>query len=382
MKKILYIAPHDIRKRTGGALATLAYYNALVALYGDNVDIMMPAEVCDGTIQNVIPVKSRPRIMALLSGSLHRYKSAVKKHLKEHAFEYGICVINGGLYAGDMMDMIHSYGLKIIVIHHNFEREYAMDNKGLLTLGGRTSFFIVKNEKQAYQKADVNSFLTREDIELFNRHYGKSPAKTFLLGTFEPYDIELPQSIESHKKIIAITGSMNSVQTMCGISDIHNNYYDIIKDLCPDWNLVIAGRNPRQEVYDLQKENPDKIIVIPNPENMDEVTSQASIFLCPTNVGGGLKLRLMDGLRMGLPILVHKVSARGYDAFLDKPYFKVYEDRESFRHGLQGLLDFSSKGFNRSEIQTEYLLHFGFKAGRERVNKIIKELAYGTENRY
>ena len=382
MNKILYIAPHDIKKRTGGALATLAYYNALVALYGDKVDIMMPAEVCDSSIQNAIPVRSRSHIMALLSGSLHRYKKTVMKLLSERAKDYQVCVINGGLYAGDMMDMIHRYGLKIMVIHHNFEREYAMDNKGLLTLGGRTSYFIVKNEKQAYQKADVNCFLTREDIDLFNKHYGKSPAKSFLLGTFGPYDIELPHSIEPSQKIIAITGSMNSIQTMCGISDVHKNYYDIIKELCPEWELVIAGRNPRQEVYNLQKENPEKIRVIPNPENMDEVTSPASIFLCPTNVGGGLKLRLMDGLRMGLPILVHKVSARGYDIFFEKPYFKVYEDRESFKHGLQELLRFSSKGFSRSDIQTEYLLHFGFKAGRERVNKIIKELAYGTENRY
>lgn len=374
MKKILYIAPHDIRKRTGGALATLAYYNALVALYGDNVDIMMPAEVCDGTIQNVIPVKSRPRIMALLSGSLHRYKNAVNTLLSEKARDYELCVINGGLYAGDMMDMIHSYGLKIIVIHHNFEREYAMDNKGLLTLGGRTSFFIVKNEKQAYQKADVNSFLTREDIELFNRHYGKSPAKTFLLGTFEPYDIELPQSMESHKKIIAITGSMNSVQTMCGISDIHNNYYDIIKDLCPDWNLVIAGRNPRQEVYNLQKENPDKIIVIPNPENMDEVTSQASIFLCPTNVGGGLKLRLMDGLRMGLPILVHKVSARGYNAFWDRPYFKIYDNRDSFKNGLNDLLKYCKDNYEPTVIQGDYLLSFSFQAGCSRMSEAMAVL--------
>lgn len=380
MNKILYVAPHDIKKRAGGALATLAYYNALVALYGDKIDIMMPAEVCDGSIKNVIPVKSRSHIMALLSGSLHRYKNAVKKLLSERAKDYYLCVINGGLYAGDMMDMIHRYGLKIIVIHHNFEREYAMDNKGLLTLGGRTSYFIVKNEKHAYRKADLNCFLTREDMDLFNSHYGQSSAKSFLLGTFEPYNIDLPHCIESPKKIIAITGSMNSVQTMCGISDVHKNYYDIIRNLCPDWNLVIAGRNPRQEVYELQKENPEKIKVIPNPENMDEVTSPASIFLCPTNVGGGLKLRLMDGLRMGIPILVHKVSARGYDAFFEKPYFKVYEDRESFKNGLKELLEFSSRGFNRSAIQTDYLLNFSFKAGSERVKMIIKELTCETES--
>ncbi len=372
MGKILYIAPHDIRKRTGGALATSAYYNALVALYGDKVDIMMPAEACDGTIQNIIPVKSRSHIMALFSGSLHRYKNAVNKLLAERGEDYKLCVINGGLYAGDMMDMIHSYGVKIMVIHHNFEREYALDNKGLLTLGGYTSFFIVKNEKQAYQKADMNCFLTKEDIDLFKKHYGDPSSYVYLLGTFEPANVEMPKVHDGFvNKAIAITGSMNSVQTMCGISDIHRNYYDIIRTICPDWNLVIAGRNPRQEVYDLQKENPDRITVVANPDNMEDVTSQASIFLCPTNVGGGLKLRLMDGLRMGLPILVHKVSARGYNAFCDKPYFKVYDNRDSFKKGLNDLLKYCTESYKPTVIQDDYLKSFSFQAGCARMSEAM-----------
>lgn len=373
-KRLLYIAPQDLHKRTGGSLATLAYYNALLSLYGDCVDMMLPAEYDDGSYKNVIPVRSRSHFEAIISGSLHRYKLAVKNVLSERAQDYEACIVNGGLYAGDMMDMIHDYGIKIMVIHHNFEREYAMGNKDLFTFGGHTSYFVVKNERKAYLKADINCFLTKEDIGLFVRHYGESTAKTYLLGTFEPKDIELPQRNSHPNKVIAITGSMNSVQTMSGITDIHNNYYDVIREMCPDWNLIIAGRDPHQEVYNLQKENPDKIIVIPNPPQMDDVTSQAAIFLCPTNVGGGLKLRLMDGLRMGLPILVHKVSARGYDVFLEKPYFKVYDDRKSFTKGLTDLLTYCSSKHDNSVIQSDYLIFFSFHAGCDRMRKAIEML--------
>lgn len=373
MKRILYIAPHNLRKRTGGSLATLAYYNALVYLNGEMVDMMMPAEFNDDTFINVIPVKKRSFFKVLLSGSLHRYKSAVNNYLMNHAKEYEMCIINGGLYAGDMMDFLHDCGLKIIVIHHNFEREYAMDNKSILTFGGLTPFLIIRNERRAYLKAEVNCFLTENDEKKFMQYYGLSSAKSYQIGVFEPYEVQLPTLSSRQKKNIVITGSMNSVQTMCGITDVHEHYYDIIRNLCPDWELVIAGRSPRHEVYNLQKENPNYIKVIPDPENMDEITAPASIFLCPTNVGGGLKLRVMDGLRMGLPVLVHRVSARGYDVFFSKPYFKIYDDRESFSKGLCELLEYISFGYERSKIQKDYLRYFSFKSGCDRIKSIVRE---------
>lgn len=374
MRKILYIVHGNIKKRSGGCLAMLAYYNALISLYGDKVDIMMPAEADDGSFRNVIPVTARSHIKALLSGSLHRYKSAVRTHLKRHFEDYDLCIINGGVYAGDMMDMIHDFGLKIMVIHHNFEREYAMDNKDLLTFGGRTPFLIIRNESRAYRKADANCFLSKDDLLLFNNYYGVSSGKEHLIGVFEPFDKKLPYNSDQPQKVIAITGSMDTVQTMCGIKDIQENYYDIIRDLCPKWDLVIAGRNPCQEVYDLKALNPEYIKVIPNPPLIDNVTRPASIFLCPTNVGGGLKLRVMDGLRMGIPILVHKVSARGYDVFNEKAYFRVYENRKSFENALKDLIHYCEDGFSKEVIQNDYLIHFSFSSGCERMRHAIESL--------
>ena len=48
MKQILFVATTNLQERNGGALATLAYYNAFRHLYGDMVDLALPAEFCQG----------------------------------------------------------------------------------------------------------------------------------------------------------------------------------------------------------------------------------------------------------------------------------------------------------------------------------------------
>lgn len=371
MKRILFLSTAKLSHRSGGALATLAYYNAICSIFPGQVDLVMPEEFCIGDYKNAIKAPKRSMLSALLSGSMHRYKAVIKKYLKCNKGKYELCFLNGGIYSGDMMDDIHSHGCKIIVLHHNFEREYQMDSKTTFTLGGRTSFFVNRNEKRAYQKADCNLFLSQEDKTLFETHYGLTNKPAVVTGSFEPVHEILPQYENVTQNIIAITGSMNTNQTMCGIVDFTNNYYKDFREICPNWTLLIAGRNPREEVYKLKEMNPDSISVIPNPEDMNAVLNGVSIFLCPTNVGGGLKLRVMDGLKAGLPILVHKISSRGYNYYLDKPYFKVYNDNQSFRKGLNALMDYCEKDFDRKTIQSDYKHYFGFEMGCNRLKHAL-----------
>lgn len=372
MDRILYLSNSDITRKNGGGLANLAFYNAIKSIYGDKVDLMIPEECPYDESNNIIRVPPRKRIQAYLSASPHRYKGFLNKYLKKNGSKYCLCVLNGGIYAGNMMDMIHRYGLKIVVIHHNFDREYYLDNKTLITLYGRTGFFVERFEKKSYTKADVNCYLTPQDQTLFENHYGKRLNPSYVIWAFEPTSKKVVMPSLEVKQKIVICGSMNTLQTISGIIDLKNNYYDIVCKLCPNWELVMAGRNPREVVYDFQKKNPGRIRVIPNPVDMNDVTRDASIFLCPTNVGGGLKLRVMDGLRQGLPVLVHAVSSRGYDSFFEKPYFKIYNDQQSFSNGLSSLLDYCKNGMDRTQIQKDYYETYSFEAGCERMKKVIE----------
>jgi len=382
MKKILYIASCNLYKRTGGGLANLAYYNALISLFPNQIDIALAQEFCKNGEKHTIKIPKRSllsKCLYLLKGQLDRNKHFFSSFLSKNSNKYELCIINGGLYAGGLVSLFHKYGIKVIVIHHNFEREYHLDNKSILTLFGLSPYLIIRKEKKAYLQSDLNCFLTIKDIELFENYYGLRTGKNELLGVFEPcnkssQNLQYENHFLNKKNKIVITGSLNSYQTIDGISDFITNYFPITKDLLKNFCIIVAGRNPNKFLFDIQNMNSDCFKVIPNPLNMDEVVKNADIFCCPTKIGGGLKLRVMDGLKLGLPIIVHEKSARGYEMFLGKPYFKIYNNRESFKEGLSSLLNYINSHHKfKEEIITIYDKYFSFNSGCTRLFNIISK---------
>ena len=100
---------------------------------------------------------------------------------------------------------------------------------------------------------------------------------------------------------------------------------------------------------------------------MSETIIDRGIFICPTNVGGGIKLRILDGLKLGMPIITHKVSARGYEDFWDKPWFQVYEDKDSFMAALNMINAVMKENVVlRDEILESYMRIFSFSNGKTR----------------
>lgn len=100
---------------------------------------------------------------------------------------------------------------------------------------------------------------------------------------------------------------------------------------------------------------------------MSAVLARGRYYICPTELGGGLKLRIMDGLKAGLPVLTHAVSARGYEVFEGFCLFS-YRDEDSFRHALDQLL---SRPVDPISVQARYREVFSFDAGVERMRTIF-----------
>lgn len=374
MKRILFIASTNLHIKDGGALGQRACYQSICDIYPGMVDLVLPKEGQFGIYEKALGVPARSKIAALLSFSIHRYKKFLARYLRNNQGKYGLCIISGGMYAGDMMDMLHNFGLKVVVMHLNFEPEFQMDNKTLWSFKGLSDCLVRKIEGNAYRKSDANCFISICDKNLFENAYGKRDVPFTINGAFEYDSKPLPDMLKcTPPKVIAITGSMNTRQTIIGVMDFKNRYFSIVRNYFPDWKITIAGRNPDKLILNFACENQIKLIA--NPENMEDVVSQAMIFLCPTNVGGGVKLRVMDGLRMGRPVLVHKVSARGYEHFAHEPFFRIYDNEESFLSGLSDLIAYC-QSYNPSIIQEKYLEEFSFNAGRDRFRMLFEQLSF------
>lgn len=378
--RILFICKDNPYGIGGGNFATHAYLRAFSDMCAGNIDVFMAAHIKEDDSIKVahfyrVPERSiADKLLSVFTGYRHRNVKPVLRHLeKDHDYDY--CVFNNSNVSSGIIERTESYGIKAITIHHNYEVEFFRDN---MPLAARLLYLhhVRKTERNAYIRSHYNLFLTQQDIETFRREYGDDNGTANLLGTFEYKDIKeniehqnIKSNNQDNKLKIAITGSLCTVQGVDGIKYFFKELYDYLPS---SYEVTISGRSPEPEVVRLC-ESKANVHLVANPDNISDVIRQSDIYLCPTRLGGGLKLRVMDGLRLGIPVVTHSCSARGYDVFRDSGFFYEFSSPKEFGHAIEILQEAYSRGeVDRQRIRNEYLRVFSYEAGFQRLKQIVK----------
>lgn len=379
--RILYILKHDPWGIGGGCFACRKYLELFTTLFADAEfdaciceEYLAHARVEDFPNVVFIPVKQRSKlgkVMTPVTGLLHRHYDASKLLMSQNHYDY--CIFDENGIAGSLVKQAARHGIKTIVLNHNCQYEYSRDNmtswlEKLLILP-----VVERCERVSYKHCDYNIFLTEEDKEQFAVRYGCSATKSVVGGCFYEKGYKehsgnlLPLRKENIKMVIS--GTMGNVQNLDGI----NYFLDELLPLMPkSISVVLAGKKPPQSLIERVKDIPN-IEIIPTPKDMDAVVSDCDIFLCPARLGGGMKLRVMDGFRNGLPVLAHSISARGYRTFEREGVMVEFESKEQFEECLKRMLD----DIKREEVTREKVLGvseklFSFESALQKISSIIR----------
>lgn len=380
MGKVLFISNCDPMGIGGGSFATHAYVKAFSEALGGNSYILLPEEGSKD-IDETIPVSKYIRVkrrnvlqkaLSLITGDVQRYTNAVKKIVRNNQEDFTYAVCNSCMSSGALVDFLHSRNIRVITVHHNFEREYFKDNPTVSCFKSLYAHHIAELERKAYTRSDCNIFLTKEDQNRFETFYGKVDGRNVTLGVFEFKDIPpLPKQVKdkSVKPLtFVITGQLCLEQ---GIDSVIYFLDELYQYIPKDSKIIIAGRSPAPIIEERCKNLPN-ISLVPNPQNMQDIIQQGDIYICPTRVGGGLKLRIMDGLRLGLPVITHVCSARGYDMFADSDYFQVFRNQQEFAESVNFAVElYKNNKIDKETIYSEYQKSFSYQAGMERIKKIV-----------
>lgn len=372
--RILFVNKDNPFGVGGGDFATHAYLLAFSDLCGGNIDVFIRAGVDnDHSIKaNFITVPKRSilaRIRSVFTGHLHRNVDAVKKRLADgHRYDY--CVFNNSRTSTGLIRLVRSLGIKVITIHHNVEPEFVRDNTSNWAHRLLLMSLVRRAERRAWHLSDYNLFLTSQDLTAFQRLYGRNNSVNSIVGTFEylPLPAITQKDCCSSWLTYAITGSLCLPQGIDGVKYFLEELYPYLPEQS---KVIISGRKPTDEVAALCSRY-DNVQLIPNPVDMNEIINKADVYICPTRLGGGMKLRVMDGLRLGIPVIAHSCSARGYDELTNGDCLSVFDDKEEFASALHILVSKIKAGkINRSNIQQRYKDEFSYQAGIGRLKAIF-----------
>jgi len=386
--RVLFFTHHYLDDNSGGSFASRAYVNAFSEI-ADNCMLMYPDRgipISDFIHKKCILKGIRDehnkiqKVIDIYRGRIHRYADVMITQILE--FKPDIVVFDNSRTSAGMLKRVKKLGPKTIIIHHNFEMEYYRGTKPFIAWRFPFLHYMKEAERTAVQYGDLNLTLTDEDKGLLQLHYDPQQiSKIVKLGTFEslPEPLELTNEIKCAAKKLnndlcfAITGTLGSYQTEASVIPFLEEDYPELLKLLPDSKLIVAGRNPSIKIINSCAKYLS-VKLIANPENMQKVIAKADVYICPTCVGGGLKLRVMDGLKAGLPVLTHAVSARGYGEFINANCLFVYHDKDSFKIGLQDLLqEIKKEHLDVASIKNIYKSIFSFEAGVKRLRVILTE---------
>lgn len=376
-KKILYILKHDPWAIGGGAYASRMYLTAFRSLFQEaEIDVL----ICDNCMShqpeewknkcNFISVPPRSRFslyMFPFTGIMHRHQNAAKRLLKKKKYDY--CIFDHNHIAGSLVDYVPNY-TKTIVIHHNVEQNYFRDNNTSFISKHIFIPYVIKWEKKAYQNCNYNIFLTKEDMFEFKKLYGVNNCKNRVIGIFDVLPLRsIPNTTNISSPTIVISGSLDNYQNLDGIRYFINELYPHIPGYV---KIIISGKNPNEEIISLVSDKKN-ISLIPNPVNMNKVIQMGNIYICATRLGSGIKVRIADGLRNGLPVIAHQVSARGYSDYVEKGVFYPFSTPEEFDYAINHVIKkYYDEKWNRQEIITMYQCLGSLSAGIQKIRALLE----------
>ena len=372
--KVLIVTYNYLSGFGGGAYGARAYINAFAALY-DDVTLLYPARAegelileIDSRIRRVGVVDTASKLAKVgrlvFRGVLHRFEQPFAELLTWERFD--MIVFQNSKCTSRLIRKARRTGARTVVIHDNYEWEYTRDNTPFLQLPLLLPA-VVRTERTAVREADINLALTPADADLLVRRYGKGmKGRMELLGAFEYRSIEPCSAVSDDTPVFAITGNLGARQTLDSLLPWLSEYYPLLKCEVPDVQLIVAGKDAGEDLKrQLQRLG---VEFADTPPDMSAILNRARYYICPVNCGGGVKLRVMDGLRTGLPALVHRVSSRGYELLEGISLF-VYDSPDSFVKALREMLASPIGPASRLQAYTD---RFSFEAGVQRLHNILE----------
>lgn len=373
--KVLIVTYNYLSGFGGGVYGARAYINAFATLY-DDVTLLYPAKSEGEPLSGIDPgvrgigvvdpaSKLSKAIRLVVRGIPHRFEKPFEEMLEGERFD--LIVFQNSKCSTGLIRLARSSGSRVIVQHDNFEWEYTRDN----TAFWKRPFLlpaVLRTECEAVREADINLALTPADAGLLLRRYGKGmKGRMEILYPFEyrPVPDRVPVTVS--RPVFIITGNLGAMQTRDSLLPWLKDYYPILKREVPEAELIIAGKDAggslRQCLAGLDIE------LVDTPSDMSAVLDRARYYICPVDRGGGVKLRVMDGLRTGMPALVHRVSARGYESLEGISVF-AYDSLDSFAESLRSMMGSPETAEAR---QAAYKARFAFESGVGRLRKILEK---------
>ncbi len=200
----------------------------------------------------------------------------------------------------------------IICDWHNVEsdlmRQYAERERNVArrAYARRTAQLMSEAEERALNEFDAHITVSKEDAERLRSI--NSAARIFVIenGVDTAY---YAGEQSSEKNRILFVGSMDYHANIEGVTNFARDVWPAIREHNPQFRFTIVGRNPPPQIVELA--SIPAVEVTGSVADVRPFYREALIAVVPLNVGGGSRLKILEAMAAGVPVVSTRLGAEG-----------------------------------------------------------------------
>jgi len=209
-----------------------------------------------------------------------------------------------------------------IMNHHNIESDMMLRRSQKSKNALEKLYFFLESiklksyEKKNLSKYDINVTCSHLDSIRLEKLIPDITAKVIPNGVDTEYFKPKETTVTKVTKLIFI-GGMSWYPNKEAMLFFTRNVWPLIKQLKLDVEMHIVGELPPKEITNTALSD-DNFYVHGFVKDIRDIFNQASIYVCPISDGGGTKLKILDALAMGKPIIANPIACEGIDVTENK----------------------------------------------------------------
>jgi len=232
-------------------------------------------------------------------------------------------------------------GVPVVLFQHNVEAMIWERHANVATHPVKKAYMREQwNRMKRFEAAEcrrVSSVVavSPQDAAVFRAEYGVSDVPDVPTGVDTDYFTRQPAVVRTPGSMV-FTGSMDWMPNEDGIAWFVESIFPRIRAVVPHATLTIVGRNPTSKVKALHAPDGGVTVTGSVPDVRPYLASH-QLFVVPLRVGGGTRLKIYEGMAMGLPTVSTTIGAEGLPV-VEGEHLVRADDPESFARECIALL--------------------------------------------
>ena len=180
-------------------------------------------------------------------------------------------------------------------------------------------------EQQAIQLFDGIVAITERDAQQF-RSFGYQGKMAVVPAGVDWAVYQVP-TVSVIPLSVCFLGSLEWMPNQQGLLWFLQNVWEKIRAKVPEAVFRVAGKNPPEKILKWQQAG---VEILGQVKDAPEFLASNQIMVVPLLAGGGMRLKIMEGMAAGLPVISTPVGAEG----IDSPLIDLHENPDSFAEAV------------------------------------------------